>query len=158
MSLTNIEIEKYLCPLLGRSFIGVFSKDEIPRISNGTCMIVNIQDAIDENGHQLPGTHWVALGRNNGYSWYVDSFGLAPLKSLRGRLPNPIVYSTRAVQDKNSIKCGYYAALFCIEVTKSKDKPEDVITQILNEFNEPNLKNNDKILMSKLRMYIKRIK
>lgn len=151
MALSNIEIEKKLGSLPG--FLGVFSKDELPLFGNNKCAIVNIQDSVSDNGQPLPGTHWVACGVKSGKSWYTDSFGLAPLHSLKNKLRNPIAYQTREVQDKKSVKCGYYAMLSCLEITHSRDTPDITIENIVNDFNEFDLYNNDKILKKKLGKY-----
>lgn len=149
--LSNIQIEKYIRPILGQKFIGAVSKDEIPVIPDGYCVVCNTQDSVDGFGRQLPGTHWVAAGRHGNKSWYADSFGLAPLNALKNRLGNPIAYSARQIQDKKSTKCGYYAILACIQIQKSKDNAGDALTSYVDQFDAPLLYNNDKILMSVLR-------
>jgi hypothetical protein len=51
--------------LFGRSFLGVFPSDQIPRVNKGECAIANV----DKSGD--PGSHWVALTKNHIY----DSYG-----------------------------------------------------------------------------------
>jgi hypothetical protein len=153
MSLSNFDIEKIVKPVLKKSFLGVFSKDNVPNIGNGQCLVCNIQDSVTGNGQPLPGTHWVACGKSGSQSWYFDSFGLAPLQSLKNKLSNPVLYSIRQVQDPKSVKCGYFAILSCIVMTRS-ETPEKSMTSMISDFNQPLLIKNDAILTSKLKKYI----
>ena len=64
--LTNFEIQKYYQN--GPRFNGVNSRDNLPKIKDGT-YVVNL----DEYSHI--GTHWVALYVHNNDVTYFDSFG-----------------------------------------------------------------------------------
>ena len=65
--MTNFEIQKYYQnePI----YNGVFSRDDIPKINDGTC-------AIHLNEYSDIGTHWVALNVCNIDVTYFDSFGV----------------------------------------------------------------------------------
>ena len=66
-SLTNFEIQKFYQN--ERSFNGVFSRDNLPKIKDGA-YIINLDEYSDIE------THWVALYVNNNSVTYFDSFGV----------------------------------------------------------------------------------
>ena len=53
-----------------KSYLGTFSKDEIPLIENDKSLIFNLQ-----NSNQ-PSSHWIAISRNNKNIFIFDSFGV----------------------------------------------------------------------------------
>ena len=65
--LTNFEIEKYYQN--EPRFNGVYSRDNLPKIEDGT-YVINLDEYSDI------GTHWVALWVNNNDVTYLDSFGV----------------------------------------------------------------------------------
>ena len=65
--LTNFEIQKYFQN--GPKFNGVYSKNNLPIIKNGTYVII-----LDE--YKSIGTHWIALYVNGNNIIYFGSFGL----------------------------------------------------------------------------------
>lgn len=157
MSLSNLQIDslfsKLRVPFL---FLGAVSKDGIPEMKDDTCVIINIQDSIDSYGNPLPGTHWVAAGKKHGQSWYFDSFGLAPLDSLKSFLSNPIAYNTREVQDMDSVKCGFYAIAACLHFNTSSESPAVSMRQFVENLDEPDLMKNDELICKYLDAMCKR--
>ena len=65
--LTNFEIQKYYQN--ESRFNGVYSRDNLPKIKDGT-YIINLDEYSDI------GTHWVALYVHNNDVTYFDSFGV----------------------------------------------------------------------------------
>ena len=65
--LTNFKIKKYYQN--EPRFNGVYSRDNLPRIKDGT-YVINLDEYSDI------GTHWVALWVNNNDVTYLDSFGV----------------------------------------------------------------------------------
>ncbi len=131
-------------------FQGVYSKNELPVCKDGYCMISNMQDSETTSGAPLPGTHWVACGRSgkeNTQSWYFDSFGLPPPLEIKNAVSNPICYSTKQIQGKQSKNCGYYAMAVCFSMSSARE-----VSSKMNEFddtfNAPVQENNDVILKS----------
>ena len=63
--LSNVFINNFLKD--EKSYLGTFSKDEIPLIENNKSLIFNLQ-----NSNQ-PGSHWIALSRkdNNIFIMYI---------------------------------------------------------------------------------------
>ena len=64
-SLTNFEIQKYYQH--EPRFNGVYSRDNLPKIKDGAC-VINL------DGYSDNGTHWVALKVCNNNITYFDSF------------------------------------------------------------------------------------
>ncbi len=52
-----------------KKFKGVFSSDNIPILKNKEMLIANLDE---ESG---PGSHWVAVAKENDILWVYDSFG-----------------------------------------------------------------------------------
>ena len=60
-----------------------------------------------DNGSQ-GGTHWICFILKDNKSFYFDSFGGQPDKSLLKQLPKPTIYHNYKIQDINSKFCGSY--------------------------------------------------
>ena len=86
-------------------FNGVYSRDNLPRIKDGT-YVINLDEYSDI------GTHWVALWLYNNDVTYFDSFGVAHiLKEIKKFIKNKnIKTNIFRIQANDSIMCGY----FCI--------------------------------------------
>ncbi len=64
--------------LFSNKFVGVFSKDKIPRMKSGQYAIINL----DDSGQ--PGSHWVSLVKSRKKYVIYDSFG----RNTTNILPN----------------------------------------------------------------------
>lgn len=143
MALSNLDIDDIMKKIkLGSNYLGTFSKNDCPEIIENSCVILNIQNSIDANGKNLPGTHWVSIGKSNKKYWYFDSFGLGPL-SLN-KVHGKIAYNTRQIQDNSSKFCGYYAIGACL-ATSCYDAINS-LENFINSMNEPELIDNDKLI------------
>jgi hypothetical protein len=71
------ELRKVAKRLFGRKFMGVFPSDRIPKMKNKQMLIANL----DSSGE--PGSHWVAIVKENNTTLVYDSFG----RSLHKILP-----------------------------------------------------------------------
>ena len=69
--LTNFEIQKYYQNEL--RFNGVYSRDNLPKIKDGS-YIINLDEYSDIE------THWVALYVHNNDVTYFDSFGVEHIR------------------------------------------------------------------------------
>ena len=58
------------------------------------------------------GTHWTVFIVKVNKSYYFDSFGGHPDKSILNQLPKPIIYHNYKIQDINSQLCGSYCLYF----------------------------------------------
>ena len=102
--LTNFEIQKYYQKEPRIS--GVYSRDNLPKIKDGT-YVINLDEYSDIE------THWVALYVSNNDVTYFDSFGVEHIpKEIKTFVGNKnIKTNIFRIQAYDSIMCGY----FCIE-------------------------------------------
>ena len=70
-SLTNFEIQKYHWNEL--EFSGVYSRNNLPRIKDGT-YVINLDE------FKAIGTHWIALYVNVNIIIYFDGFGVEHIR------------------------------------------------------------------------------
>lgn len=111
--ITNIALEDH-AQRLALPLIGVFSKDKLPRVRREGAYIINLQDANDEDGNPLPGTHWTAFYIEKGHAVYFDSFGVIAPQSVQDYLRpyRPWLFSEKHIQNIQSEICGYYVLYF----------------------------------------------
>ena len=109
------------------SYLGTFSKDEIPLIENNKSLIFNLQSS------NQAGSHWISLSRKNNNIFIFYSFGIGHIpkniyeiyKSLN------IITNIYRIEDINSNLCGLFCVLFCLYNVNSKNK----FIEFLNLFN-----------------------
>ena len=128
--LTNFEIQKHYQnePI----FNGVYSKDNLTEIKDGT-FVINL----DENSDI--GTHWVVLHVHNNYVTYFDSFEVEHIpKEIKTFINNKnIKTNIFGIQAYNSIMCEY----FCIGFINFK-LTGNTLTEFTNLFSA-NKKNDN---------------
>ena len=97
--LTYFEIQKYYQNDPG--FNGVYSRDNLPKIKDGT-YVINLDEYSDI------GTHWVALYVQNNNATYFDSFGVKHIpKEIKEFVKNTnIKTNIFKIQAYDSIMCG----------------------------------------------------
>ena len=117
------------------SYLNTFSKDEISLIENNKSIIFNLQ-----NSNQ-PGSHWIALSRNNNNIYIFDSFGIGYIpKNIYKIYKNfDIITNIYRIQDINSNLCGLFCILFCLYKVDTKNK----FIEFLNMFNVNNFIKNE---------------
>ena len=100
--------------LLGDKFIGVYASDEIPKLKNDTYAILNLDKSSE------PGSHWIAIYKNEQETYVYDSFGRKNQKIIPSltNSGNGIIKDTDhdAEQKINEIDCGARSLawiLFC---------------------------------------------
>ena len=102
--LTSFEIYKYYEK--EARFNGVYSRDNLPKIKDGTC-ITNLDE------HYDTGTHWIALWVNNNNANYFDSFGVEHIpKVIKAFINKNIITNIFRKQAYDSIMCGYFCIAF----------------------------------------------
>lgn len=122
------------------------------------CFIVNLQDDMDSEGNDLPGTHWTAFLIDEGGAAYSDSFGFPPpsqvQKFLRPLRPYP--YTSAQIQNTQTGHCGRYAVFFLYYMNrnghhKSMDKRVDDYMSLWSADSSKNLRLLDSYLAAALR-------
>jgi hypothetical protein len=109
--LTNFQLEE-LAVKIKVPLVGVYSKNELPKVKKNGGYIFNLQDSEDEHGKPLPGTHWVGAWVEDNRSVYFDSFGFPAPVSVKRFLGKNYVWSDKVIQNVRSEICGYYCLYF----------------------------------------------
>jgi hypothetical protein len=132
---------------LRRKFIGVFAKNEVPRLPLApsrypVCFVINT----DKRGE--PGEHWVAvyyLSPANGE--FFDSFGNSPLLLGFGKrsLPNITIWSKVRLQAFNSDVCGEYCIHYLAMRSRGYSSASSIFSA-LNGFTCSDYKHNDDVV------------
>ena len=128
---TNFEIIETLQPILGNTFGGVFSKDQLAyKRPSGKAIIVNLQDSGGT------GTHWTLVYDMPNECIYYDSYGLTPpdeIRSFMSRARNKkLVYSDLQHQALESDWCGEFCCFVCVLLFRGFSYNQ-IATQILTD-------------------------
>ena len=134
--LTNFEMKK--CYQNEPRFNGVFSRNNIPKIKDGT-YIINLDEYSDI------GTHWLALYVHNNNVTYFDCFGEEPVpKEIRTFINNKnIKTNIFRIQAYDSIMCGYFCIGFIDFMLAGKK-----LTDYTNLFSPYDFSKNDDIIFT----------
>ena len=81
------------------NFKGCFFKDNAPKLKNGECLIVNLDDSTGN------GTHWCSCYNDNGTMIYFDSYGFPPPQRIKKQYKK-INYSDQQLQNDRATSCG----------------------------------------------------
>ena len=135
--LTNFEIIKYYEN--ESRFNGVYSRDNLPRIKDGT-YVINLDEDSDI------GTHWISLWVNNSNNvTYFNSFRVEHIpKEIKTLIGNKdIKINIFRIKAYNSIMCGYFCIGFIDFMLAGK-----TLTEYTNLFSPNNFKKNDDIILN----------
>ena len=135
--LTNFEIRKYYQN--EPRFNGVYSRNNLPKIKDGAC-VINLDEYCDI------GTHWVALYTHNNNVTYFDSFGVEHIpKEIKAFIDRSLSITTNIfrMQAYDSIMCGYFCIGFIDFMLAGK-----TLTEYTNLFSPNNFKKNDDIILN----------
>ena len=134
--LTNFEIQKY--DQNESRFNGVYSRDNLPKIKDGT-YVINL------DGYSDIGTHWVALWVDNSNVTYFDSFWVEHIPKGIKTFVNRKNMKTNIfrIQAYNSIMCEYFCIGFIDFIFAGK-----TLTEYTNLFPQNNFKKNDDIILN----------
>ena len=143
--LTNIEISEYYAS--ESRFNGVYSRDNLPKITKKDAYVINLDE------YKNTGTHWIALFVKTNEVIYFDSFGIEHTpKEINKFIGNEQSSSAKArnkkiianifrMQAHDSIMRGY----FCIEFINYMLKGKTLLDYI-NLFSPNDFKKNDQII------------
>ena len=122
-------------------FNGVYSRDSLPKIKDGT-YVININEYSDIR------THWIALYVRNNNVTYFDIFGVEHItKEIKTFINNKnIKTNIFRIQAHNSVTCGYFCIGFINFVLAGK-----TLTEYTNLFSPNNFKKNDDITLNYFR-------
>ena len=86
-------------------------RDNLPKTS---LKVENLIVNLDSNDN--PGTHWVAIKKNNNLAFYFDSFGNLPppLEIVQYLKGTHIKYNTARFQNFNTEICGHLCLAFLL--------------------------------------------
>ena len=133
--LTNFEIPKYYQN--EPRFNGVYSRDNLPKIKDGT-YIINLDEYSDI------GTYWVAFYVQNNNVTYFGSFTVEHIpKEIRTFIDRSLSITGNIfrIQAYYSIMCGYFCTGF-IDFMLARS----TLTEYTNLFSTNNFKENDDII------------
>jgi hypothetical protein len=115
--LTDIQIED-LSKRMNIPLEMVCFKDELPnKLSYNKSYIINLENALDEEGNENQGSHWTALQVNkypNGTiePFFFDPYGAPPSESIKkfvlDNTGKKLPYNTKDIQSLMNNACGYY--------------------------------------------------
>ena len=134
--LTNFEIPKYYQN--EPKFNGVYSRNNLPKIKDGT-YVINFDEF-----KSIQGNHWIALYVNNEYVTYFDSFGVEHIpKEIEKLIGNKnIITNIYRIRAYDSIMCEY----FCIGLIDFILEGQ-IFLQYINLFSPNDYEKNDKIIL-----------
>lgn len=143
---------------------GVFSKDKIPiRLPSNAGYIINLENSVDSQGGQLPGSHWVAFwlepkNTTKSEAFYMDPFGFQPpieVEKILSKYGSYYMNCTQ-IQSLSSGICGYYCIYFIYYMQryqKSIKNPRDRFQKFVDEFDEKRPSKNREILEMEFRKH-----
>ena len=129
-------------PSIKNHFKGVFPIDKLPFLmKNRTFIICNLDPSWQE------GSHWIAFFKTTPSEVEIfDSLGFKPevvIPHLKFKKLHNITYNENAFQNKDSILCGKFCIMFCIERLLN---PDLSFFELLEEIFDGNVNKNDQIV------------
>jgi len=124
----NYEIERLLHS--NYTFIGCYPNDKLPKIEKES----NISIIINTANSESLGEHWVAMRMTRDKCFYFDSFGLEIInENIKNfaKIYKKVIYSTRCIQNIESVKCGEFCIAFINNVHSL-----DTYKNFINSFSE----------------------
>ena len=134
--LTHIEISEYYSN--EPKFNGVYSRDNLPKITKKGAYVINLDE------YENADTHWIALFIKTNEVIYFDSFGIEHIpKEINKFIRNnkKIKANIFRIQAYDSIMCGYFCIDFINYVLKGK-----TLLDYTNLFSPNDFKKNDRVI------------
>jgi len=139
--LTDLQM-KELCKKMEIPLEGVFFKDQLPqKIKPNMAYIINMENALDENGRPNDGSHWTCLQVNkypNGSiePFYFDSYGSPAAENVKKVVMNTfgqkLPFSKRDIQSLMNNACGFYCCGLLHFINASKYRTGNFYEDIEN--------------------------
>ena len=143
--LTNIEISEHYASQ--SRFNGVYSRDNLPKITKKGAYVINLDE------YKNAGTHWMALFVKTNEVIDFDSFGIEDIpKEINKFIGNEQSSGAKArdkkikanifrIQGYDSIMCGYFCIEFITYMLKGK-----ILLNYTNLFSPNDFKKNDQVI------------
>lgn len=140
--ISNTKINKILSGI--PYYQGCYSKSELINLPKKIgSYIINMENAFDENGNGLPGTHWCSLFVGTEKCLYIDSFGVIYPTEVKDFCQDKILnYNKTQIQSLDSSCCGYYEMYFVDMITNG-----NTLKACLDPFYKTLFDLNDEILL-----------
>ena len=139
--LTDIQI-KELCKKMEIPLEGVYFKDQLPKkIKPNMAYIINMENALDENGRPNDGSHWTCLQVNKYPNdkvepFYFDSYGAPPPENVKNvvldTFGQKLPFSKRDIQSLMNNACGFYCCGLLHFINASKYRTGNFYEDIEN--------------------------
>lgn len=119
-NMDSVEISKILRQICGDMFVGVYARDQLPRITRRPSLLIANTDAADR-----PGTHWIAI--------YFDADETGELfdplaQPIHGDFSDYVnkyckrwITNIRQIQSVVSRFCGHHCVVYCCLRAKGVD-------------------------------------
>lgn len=133
--LSNIDIDEIMKDLNIHNFKGCFMRDQIPKLLNNECIIINLDNNLGD------GTHWTGAYMTKNKLCYFDSFGLPFPNELKLSNNKQIEYNNTHYQNEFSSSCGWFCIYFINELNNGKSYYDTMYN-----FDIHNQSNNEKYI------------
>lgn len=130
--LTTDDINKYLKKRIPDTYVGVFSRQDIPQLMKH--MFMDYEDkafsVINLDDKEGDGTHWVVLSYLDQSFLYIDSFSMPPpveaVKTAK-KLKVDLYYNKTLLQHPDDVSCGFWAIKVILELNANKDLSLNIV-------------------------------
>lgn len=140
MSLTDTQVIE-LARKMSIPLAQVCFKDELPsKLEFNKSYIINLQDSVDEEGHENGGTHWTFLQCNKyptgkTESIFFDSYGAPPSENIKKVVKKTtgheaLPYSDKDIQSLMNNACGFYCLALGHFINSSKYRSGDLYNDV----------------------------
>ena len=121
--MSNIKIDEILKH--DKSYIGTFSKDNVPLLKNNQSTIINLQDG-DKNG-----SHWVSYKKIGNRIFYFDSYAVSFIPDIiKNQCTNhKFICNIYRIQSIDSNQCGRFCILFVRSNIKNENDHNNFLLQ-----------------------------
>jgi len=130
--LTNIQLED-LCERMDIPLERICFKDQLKdqKLVYNRSYIINMEDAMSEDGDRNDGSHWVALQVNktkNGaiFPMYMDSYGSPPPTDVTEFVGKFVPYNTKDIQSMMADFCGWACCAFLYYINTYPDRTKNL--------------------------------
>ena len=130
--LTNIQLED-LCERMDIPLERICFKDQLKdqKLVYNRSYIINMEDAMSEEGDRNEGSHWVALQVNqtkNGatFPMYMDSYGSPPATDVTEFVGKFVPYNTKDIQSMMADFCGWACCAFLYYINTYPDRTKNL--------------------------------